>query len=267
MRRRALAVLVVLSALVIPTHGAAASVLPAARSTAYGADISWPNCPQGLGIASRRTLGMPMPTSAARFVVLGLTNGPAFTPNPCLASQVAWVKARHLWAGAYAVVSYPTAAQVTRHGGRGTPAQRLYRTGFAEASYTVGVMRRAGLRAPMVWVDVEPVKGVPWSKKTAANNALLDGVLAGYKAAGVRTGWYSYAYGWKQITGGRRSSLATWVPSGKDTRASALARCGQRSFSGGPVWLAQWTAAGRDHNVTCANVTRRTVFSGMFAST
>ncbi len=54
-----------------------------------GRDIGWPNCPPGLGIPERRTLGKPMPPARVRFVVVGLTNGPAFTPNPCLREQVA----------------------------------------------------------------------------------------------------------------------------------------------------------------------------------
>ena len=52
-------------------------------------------------------------------------------------------------------------------------------------------MREAGLRVPMVWVDVQPYRVAPWSKSPAGNNAVIDGVLAGYKAAGFRTGIYS----------------------------------------------------------------------------
>lgn len=72
-----------------------------------GGDVSWPQCPRGAGIPERRTLGLPMPLPTARFVVLGLTNGPAFFPNPCLAEQVAWVRERGLLAGAYAVATFP----------------------------------------------------------------------------------------------------------------------------------------------------------------
>jgi hypothetical protein len=266
-RRRALLVLLSALLLVLTGQGASSSVLPRAQLSAHGGDVSWPNCPQGMGLASRPGQGLPMPTAPAQFVVLGLTNGPAFTPNPCLASQVGWVRARHLWAGAYAVVSYPTRAQVAAYGGSGPAWTRLYRTGVAEARHAVATMRRAGLRSPMVWVDVEPVGGLAWSRSPGANNALLSGVLAGYRAAGLRTGWYSYAYAWREITGNRRSSLPTWVPSGGATLSGAAARCRQRSFSGGPVWLGQWTASGRDGDITCPGVTRRTIFTGLFSAT
>jgi peptidoglycan hydrolase-like protein with peptidoglycan-binding domain len=235
--------------------GASASTTPTAGSHLHGADISWPNCPTGMGIPERRTQGNPMPTSDAAFVVLGLTNGPGFYPNPCLKDQVSWAKARHLWTGAYSIVSFPTAVQLKKHGGSGTVAQRLARVGAAQASYNLSNMRKAGLAAPFVWIDVEPVKGWSWSI-VANNNAFLDGVLAGYKTGNVRTGIYSYAYGWKEITGGRSlPGLPTWVPSGKDTMTAAAAKCGTKSFSGGPVWIGQSTVGGRDIDITCTGVT------------
>lgn len=264
MRARLLVLLAALVAAVLP-GSAGASVLPT-TSTAYGADISWPNCAKGLQGSVRPSLGLPMPTRTARFVVIGLTDGPGFSANPCLASQVAWVRARHLWAGAYAVTSYPTAAQLARYGGRGTTVQRLRSAGAAEARLAVARMHRAGLRPPVVWVDVEPVRSAPWSSSTVRNNAVVDGALAAYRAAGLRVGLYSYASAWRSITGGRQlRTVPTWVPSGGALSSSALARCRQRSFSGGPVYLAQWTVADRDRDVACAGVPR--VFRSLFAGT
>jgi len=136
----------------------------------------------------------------------------------------------------------------------------------AQAQFNVRNMRRAGLRPPLVWVDVEPVSVQPWSGNVAFNNAVVDGVVAGYRGAGLTVGLYSYAYGWKHITGGRRlPTVATWVPSGDDQRSSALARCGSASFSGGVVLLGQWTADGRDHDVSCRAAGGR--FPRLFAST
>ena len=195
-----------------------------------------------------------MPTADARFAIIGLTNGPAFYINPCLKQQVAWSNARHLWTGAYSIVSYPTAAQLKRYGGAGTLPQRLARVGAAQAGFNLTNMRRAGLSTPFVWVDVEPVRGWAWSTP-ANNNAFLNGVLNGYAAGHVKTGIYSYPYGWKQITGGRRLPNPTWVPSGKDTIAAAAAKCGTRSFSGGPVWIGQSTVGSRDVDVLCPGVT------------
>jgi hypothetical protein len=88
------------------------------------------------------------------------------------------------------------------------------------------------------------------------NNAVIDGVLAGYKAAGVRTGVYSYAKAWTSITGARpMAEVPTWVPVGKKGRAVARSRCALPSFAGGQPWLVQWTDGRRDYNNTCPGIT------------
>src|ERR1035437_6161819 len=84
-----------------------ASRAPAPGATAYGNDISWPQCPKDGG-----GNGLPGPMTSASFAVLGLTDGGSFRANPCLARQVASVKTRHLWAGAYAISTYPTNAEL-----------------------------------------------------------------------------------------------------------------------------------------------------------
>ena len=38
-----------------------------------------------MGIEHKETSGQPMPTEEAEYVVIGLTNGPGFHANPCLA--------------------------------------------------------------------------------------------------------------------------------------------------------------------------------------
>jgi hypothetical protein len=100
-----------------------ASPEPAPEVTAYGNDISWPQCPEGGG-----GYGLPGPVATASFVVLGLTDGGSFQANPCLARQVASAKTRRLWAGAYAISSYPTSEQLTRYAGTGTLLVRLGRS-------------------------------------------------------------------------------------------------------------------------------------------
>lgn len=245
-----------LAATLAPAAPAAASTPPPVGSLAQGADVSWPNCPKGMGIAERPTQGLPMPTAASTWVVVGLTNGPAFTPNPCVVAQVAWVKARHLWLSSYAITSFPTRAQYATYGGTGSVATRLYRTGLAQARYNVGTMRRAGITAPMVWIDVEPVAGRPWQANPAYNQVVVAGAVRGYVDAGLRVGFYSYNNGWRQIMGTKRfPNTPTWVPSGLDTAASAYAKCSAPSFSGGPVWLGQWTRDGRDYGLACPGVT------------
>lgn len=136
------------------------------RMPAVGNDVSWPQCPKGMGIPSRRSYGLPMPSASAQLVVIGVTNRPGFYANPCLASQTAWAKARHMHTATYAMTTHPTTRQVAAYGLRGpyrgtSSATRLANTGHAQARYNVASMRRAGLVSPIMWVDVEPYAVAP----------------------------------------------------------------------------------------------------------
>ena len=71
---------------------ASASRAHAPGVTAYGNDISWPQCPSSQG-----GYDLPGPTRGASFAVVGLTDGGSFRANPCVSRQVRAVKARHLW--------------------------------------------------------------------------------------------------------------------------------------------------------------------------
>ena len=219
----------------------------------HGNDISWPQCPKSGG-----GNGLPGPMTSASFAVLGLTDGGSFRVNPCLAREVASVKTRHLWAGAYAISTYPTNAELARHGGTGTMTQRLRRVGAAQAGFNLATMARVGLQSPMVWVDVEPRTQSPWSTSADNNNAVIDGVIARYQAAGVRAGIYSYNKAWKAITGARvLPGVPTWVPVGHTSGAEAAATCAVASYAGSRPWLTQWTDDVRDYDLTCPGVTGR----------
>jgi hypothetical protein len=235
-----------------------------------GADISWPNCPKGLGMRARPTLGKPLPRGTARFVVIGLTNGPAFHPNPCLSAQVEYARERRLWTSAYAVATYPTRGQLDRHGDTGprsgrTERGRLFNTGFAQARVNVAEMRDAGLESPAVWVDVEPVSPpAPWTGRPRANKAVVDGVLAGYREAGLRVGFYSVASLWRQVLGATRYGLPEWRSAGPTTRGRALGMCRRGGFQGGPAVIGQWWDEDRDHNVLCPGAPAQDVLERWF---
>ena len=245
-------VVAVVLAAVLGATSTAAPAAPPAGDLVVGRDVSWPNCPKGLGIPSRPTQGKPMPPSSARFVVVGLTNGPAFHPNPCLEEQVAFARLQHLWTAAYAVVTYPTRRQLEEYGGQGTLAQRLRRTGAAQAEQNVAAMRAVGLASPIVWVDVEPVSPpAPWSSRVPANRAVLDGALAAYRDAGLRVGFYSTPSMWRDIVGTVRYGFPEWRTAGLSTRRAALERCDGPQFQGGEAVLAQWYSTREDFDLVC----------------
>lgn len=176
-----MALVVLLGALTAPAAGPAQAVDETPRK---GADISWPNCPKGMGIPSRRTQDQPLPKKHAQFVVIGLTNGPGFYPNPCIARQVRKMKKRGLHIGTYAMTTFPKRKQIATYGQEGpwpatTRRNRLRNTGYAQAEFNLATMARVGLNSSFMWVDVEPYPVAPWTSNRKNNKAVLDGVLKG----------------------------------------------------------------------------------------
>ena len=263
--RSVIAVLLMLAAaLVAAPWPASAAIEPIAGQRLSGGDISWPNCPEGMGIPSRRTLGNPMPVATASFAVIGLTNGPGWTPNPCLADQLAWARASGVWLSAYAMTTFPTKTELTTYGGWGpwradTTGRRLRNAGYQQGVANLAEMTSVGLRTPMIWVDVEPYPVRRWSRDVLANREVVRGAVRAYSDAGLRVGFYSYDNGWRAVVGQwRKPRYPTWVPVGPSrTWTTAAGACNRLSFSGGPVLLTQWVQANRDRDLTCEALTGR----------
>jgi hypothetical protein len=239
------------------------TVVSSRRVVGYGADISWPNCPKGMGIPSRRSTGEPMPARSARFVIVGVTNGPGFHPNPCLTSQLRWVHRHHRRLGGYAMTTYPRLKQVRRYGhsgpfGTGSRRAVLRNTGYAEALFNVRVMAQTGFQVPMIWVDVEPYPASPWSRNKLANRAVVTGVIRGYRDSGLPIGIYTNRNGWPAVVGAwHLSGYPTWATAGFSRPRHARAMC-TTGPSGGPTWLVQWWRGHRDHDLVCPNAPRKT---------
>lgn len=236
-----------------------------------GNDISWPNCPVGLGVPGRRSSNEPMPHEDARFVIIGLTNGRAFTRNPCIAKHVKHVKDRGLKAAAYTMLSYPNRSERAAYGRKGpydarTYVNRIANVGYAQTAYALQTHRAAGLNSPIVWVDVEPRAERPWSARDARNRALITGALRAIADARLSAGIYTYAYAWRDIVGDWRVPAAPlWAPSHtrstkfRAKKADAIKSCSRTSFTGGPLVITQWVHRRRDYNVTCPAITKTTV--------
>lgn len=233
---------------------------------AAGHDISWPNCPHGTG-RLRPLPGLPLPTRTGRFVVVGLTEGPGFYPNPCLGQLVAWAKRHRLPTAAYAVTSYPTAAERRRYGSTGPyPANsdraELHNVGFTQARVNLESMRNAGLASLIIWIDVEPVALRPWSTDRQANRAVIEGATRAYQEAGLRVGFYSFPTGWADIVGSwRLPNHPVWATAATAGRERALGKCAEPSFAGGPVVLVQWHDDRHDYDATCPGVTMADYFA------
>lgn len=226
-----------------------------ARAVDLGHDVSWPQCPGGL----------PMPPTDTSFVVVGLTNGLAFTENPCLAWQYQWARDRGIRTQAYAMATFPTAAQYDTYGDDGpwpatTRADRLRNVGYAEARAALASLQRVGWRPERIWVDVEPRPAQPWPTATTTqrleNRYVISGLMQALADAGHRHGVYSSRSAWQDITGSwPLPDVPVWSPAGRlDVASEASDLCVNPSFSGGTVHLAQWTDGTYDYDMTCLGV-------------
>jgi hypothetical protein len=107
----------------------------------------------------------------------------------------------------------------------------------------------------------------PWSGSRRDNRAVVRGLVRAYQDAGVATGFYSTSLQWGQIVGSTRWGLPEWHTAGPTGRASALARCAERPFQGGPVVLAQWWTDTRDHDLVCPTGPAATSMPAFFTPT
>jgi hypothetical protein len=250
----------------------AARTLPAAADPrgvvgpgVVGADISWPNCPVGMGVPGRRTLGLPLPKSSARFVIIGVTNGRAFTRNPCLVMHRQMAQKRGLRTSAYTMLSYPNRAERRKYGAAGPYASRYYinriaNVGYAQTMVAIAGMRSAGLASPFLWIDVEPRAERGWSARSNRNRALIAGAFRAARERGLGVGIYTYAGAWTSITDDWQLPVPLWAPGHSHAstyskrRTATRASCARVGFTGGPLILTQWVWRNRDHDVTCTRI-------------
>ncbi|HEX2893016.1 MAG TPA: hypothetical protein VHO29_03325 [Marmoricola sp.] len=222
-----------------------------------GRDIGWPQCPRDAGFRGHNGLGQPMPDNGVEFVVVGLTNGRAFTPNPCLGLHLDWVRSHHVQAAAYAFAAYPSRGQMRRYRHHGPYDGRsrlgaLANVGHATADYNIRLMRLHGFVTPHVWLDLEPSSTNPWSGHRAWNRAVVRGWVRGYRDAGYTVGFYSTSHLFEHIVGRLRLRLPEWRTAGPVSPRAALRMCGRGgSIQGGPAVIAQWWTTHRDFDRIC----------------
>ena len=221
-----------------------------------GRDIGWPQCPPDVGFRGHNGLGQPMPDEGVQFVIIGLTNGRSFTPNPCLDRHLAWVRSHHVLAAAYAFAAYPSRSQLRRFRHLG-PYDGRYRlgalanAGHATARYNIATMQAHGFTTPHVWLDVEPSSTNPWSHSRSRNRAVVRGWVRGYRDAGYTVGIYSTSNLWRSILGPMRLRLPEWRTAGPVAPRAALGRCSGQSIQGGRAVISQWWTEHRDFDRIC----------------
>lgn len=275
--RRVVAALVGVGLLV--ALGPAAAAKTKSRSAADGYDVSYPQCNATLPSATFGIVGVNNGRVLSANPCLGTGDGP---------SELAWAQQAANHTPAFyantgnpgpAYSSYwPTGQTSPRacdaSSDNSTDCSYDYGWNAAQDSFahavtaeqqvngsTASAAATAAAQAPW-WLDVEtgnswqtlePAYGQTASAK-ANDVAALDGEVAYLQSVGVaRVGFYSTSYQWTQITGGtgaRFASFANWVAGFRDLSA-AKSGCTAAGFTGGPVRLTQFPAAGLDGDYAC----------------
>jgi hypothetical protein len=239
-----------LTATVLPAY--AATPAPAG-STGY--DISWPQCPSNF------------PAGGA-FGIVGVTNGLAFSANPCLGGEYAWASSRPYTAGLYINTGNPETASSNWPGRAGVGPRPCstanlsdpsnvdcaYNYGWNAATDALNVASTnigAAARSLPWWLDVE--LGNSWNGTLAANSSTIQGYIDYQSSQSTGTvGIYSTGYQWGQITGGYAvPSAPDWLAGASSVSEAASLCAPANSFSGGPVQLVQYPNGGFDGNYVC----------------
>ena len=214
------------------------------RTQPSGYDVSWPQC------------GKALPGSRL-FGVVGVSDGLAFSDNPCLATQYRWAAGAGSPPAFYLNTANPGSASThwalpgpKPCSGVSSDAGCAYNYGWNAAAhafaYAGAQTSAAGTHA--WWLDIET--GNSWSTSTTLNAADIQGMLDYFASRSVAAGVYSTSYQWTQIAGAMRPAVPSWL-AGASTSAQALSWCGGASFTAGRVALVQFPNNGLDGDVAC----------------
>jgi hypothetical protein len=202
-------------------------------------DVSWPNCKTS-------------PATDFHEGIIGVTGGLDFRPNRCLAGETTWFEHYAL----YMNTGYPGIAygekymNSPRHCTISDKQCLAYNYGFAASEYGIHLAARSGAYSDLWWLDVETDNS--WTTNTAVNRASLEGAIAALRQNSflAEVGIYSTPDQWQAITGGWQNGLPAWLGTGLLSAQGAAGQCSTKAFTGGSIWLSQYTVK-LDANVAC----------------
>jgi hypothetical protein len=192
-----------------------------------------------------------MPNVQPGFVVVGVNGGRPFTDNACRSREVDWARTR-TGVSAYVNIDAPRGGDPASYG------RKVALDALARA-------QQAGLRLPVLWLDVEVLNH--WSKDLSYNVDVINGAIRALQSRSVTPGVYSSVPMWQQITGGARLDVPVWVATTVTDYRLLPAEC-DTGLGGRAAEMAQYVAwDGRqlvDVDVLCAQAIPRVV--GEFAA-
>ncbi|GAC1320841.1 MAG: hypothetical protein NVSMB12_20740 [Acidimicrobiales bacterium] len=231
----------------------AAQAAPPVGTSGY--DVSYPQC------------NGPLPGGGA-FAIVGVNNGIVYSPNPCLATELAAYGAGPT-TGLYANTGNPGPA-LSSHWpiGQTTPKActgpnydtpecaydygwNAAKDSFADAATAFAADGFVNPAGHDWWLDVEIANS--W-RDVATNVATLHGAADSLAASGVTfVGFYSSTGDWQTITGSTLefNGFPSWIPGAADA-VSAQSLCAGPSLTGsGTPTLTQYVSGGYDVDVAC----------------
>jgi len=226
-------------------------------SGATGYDISFPQCSGNGAYVPPRS----------EIAIVGVNGGRAFTPNPCLASELSW--ASNSPGVVYVNINAPGSDSHDMSGPAGNCSAANFgcqaiNYGFNALDWAIayanGQASQASTPAPKaVWLDVENVGGCSgstlpsngyWTCSTALNADVISGAIDAIATAGLAGGIYSTAYQWQEIAGDYSPGLPLWVPAAGVSHSTV---CSDSSywFGGGKATITQGESGNFDTDEAC----------------
>lgn len=204
-------------------------------------DVSWPQCK----------------TETKDYFatgIVGVTGGLDFQPNPCAGEEAGWFS--HY--AVYMNTGYPGQAHgqkyksSPRHCGAKQNNCLAYNYGYNAALYAIRQANLQNVHANMWWLDVETENS--WTDNFLVNRQFIRGAEAAIKQNiwSARIGIYSSRTQWNEIMGPWQNKLPVWWATGAKDKAAAVKWCREKSFTGGKIWLSQYTVK-YDQNFPCSN--------------
>jgi hypothetical protein len=203
-------------------------------------DVSWPNC-------------NTVQTKLTDFGIVGVSGGLDFHNNPCLAKETSWFN-RY---GLYINTGYPGNLAAERHLNSPLHCNAAngsclsYNYGFNATVFAINYANSQLVNSKSWWLDVETDNS--WTANYLTNRENLEGALAALaqKTFLSQVGIYSSPAQWSDLTNNWNNLLPEWVATGSASPIQAQNYCKGTSFTGGQIWLSQYTTK-LDNNLICS---------------
>jgi hypothetical protein len=204
-------------------------------------DVSWPNC-------------KIRPSVTYDTGIIGVTDGLDFKSNPCLSKQTSW----YLNYSLYENTGYPGRRLAQRYNtyplncNATNDVCLAYNYGYNASLYALKYAHVSNAHSVFWWLDVETDNS--WTRNSYINRANIIGAINGITQNTFLTsiGIYSAPSQWNHLTNSWINDYPEWLGTGSTNLNQVQPLCKSKSFTGGPIWLTQYTTK-LDDNYQCSD--------------